>query len=106
MGTVGACPITNTITITDHQHGHGRDDAALAELVDLDAEVLSAYLDEVMGLIHAAATGPARRILDLGSGTGTGALALLRQFGGAEVIAVDASASMLERIRAKAPAWA
>jgi SAM-dependent methyltransferase len=85
-----------------HQHGHGGDDAALAELVDLDAEVLSAYLDEVMGLIPAAAHGPVRRIIDLGSGTGTGALALLRRFDGAEVIAVDASATMLDRVRAKA----
>jgi len=85
-----------------HQHGHGGDDAALAELVDLDAEVLSAYLDEVMGLIHAAADGPVRRIVDLGSGTGTGALALLRRFDGAEVVAVDASATMLDRVRAKA----
>jgi len=83
-----------------HHHGHG-DDSALAELVDLDAEVLSAYLDEVMGLIHAAAHGPVRHIIDLGSGTGTGALALLRRFEGAEVIAVDASATMLERVRAK-----
>ena len=87
----------------DHdQPGHGGDDAALAELVDLDAEVLGAYLDEVMGLIHTAADGPVRRIIDLGSGTGTGAFALLRRFAGAEVIAVDASATMLERVRAKA----
>lgn len=86
----------------EHRHGHGDDDAALAEMVDLDAEVLRAYLDEVMGLIFGAATGPTRRILDLGSGTGTGAIALLRRFGGAEVIAVDASAGMLERVRAKA----
>lgn len=83
-------------------HGHESDDAALAELVDLDAEVLSAYLDDVMGLIQAAATGPIHRIVDLGSGTGTGALALLRRFDGAEVIAVDASATMLDRVRAKA----
>src|SRR5690349_13688498 len=86
----------------EHEHDHGGDDAALAELVDLDAEVLHAYLDEVMGLIHAAAAGPVRRIIDLGSGTGTGALALLRRFDGAEVVAVDASATMLERVRAKA----
>jgi len=86
----------------DAGHSHGHDDADLAEMVDLDAEVLSSYLGEVMGLIHAAVTGPARRILDLGSGTGTGAFALLRQFGDAEVIAVDASAAMLERVRAKA----
>jgi SAM-dependent methyltransferase len=86
----------------DAGHSHGHDDADLAEMVDLDAEVLSSYLDEVMGLIHAAATGPTRRILDLGSGTGTGALALLREFGDAEVVAVDASPAMLERVRAKA----
>jgi SAM-dependent methyltransferase len=85
-----------------HQHGHDGDDAALAELVDLDAEVLSTYLGEVMDLVHAAADGPVRRIIDLGSGTGTGALALLRRFDGAEVIAVDASATMLDRVRAKA----
>jgi len=85
-----------------HQHDHAGDDAILAELVDLDSEVLSAYLDDVMGLIHAAADGPVRRIVDLGSGTGTGAFALLRHFDGAEVIAVDASATMLDRVRAKA----
>lgn len=85
-----------------HQHGYGGDDAALAELVDLDAEVLSGYLDDVMGLLVAAVDGPVRRIIDLGCGTGTGALALLRRFDGAEVIAVDASPAMLERVRAKA----
>jgi SAM-dependent methyltransferase len=84
------------------QPGHGNDDTALAELVDLDAEVLSAYLDDVMGLLHAAADGPVRHIIDLGSGTGTGTFALLRRFAGAEVVAVDASATMLERVRAKA----
>jgi SAM-dependent methyltransferase len=86
------------------EHVHGGDDAALAEMVDLDAEVLSAYLDEVMGLIHSAATDPTRRIVDLGSGTGTGTLALLRRFEGAEVDAVDASETMLERVRTKAAA--
>ena len=73
-------------------------------MVDLDAEVLSAYLDEMMGLIHSAAAEPTRRIVDLGSGTGTGAVALLRRFGGAEVTAVDAAESMLARVRAKAVA--
>lgn len=100
MGTVGSMAHDDK---HHHQHQHGHDDTALAELVDLDAEVLSAYLDEVMGLIGKAATEPTRRIVDLGSGTGTGALALLRQFDGAEVIAVDASPTMLERVRAKAP---
>ncbi|RSM43717.1 SAM-dependent methyltransferase [Actinoplanes sp. ATCC 53533] len=85
-----------------HQHGHRDDDTALAELVDLDAEVLSAHLGAVMGLLHSAADGPVRHIVDLGSGTGTGAFALLRRFAGAEVVAVDAAATMLDRVRAKA----
>lgn len=67
--------------------------AAMAELLNLDAEVLHSYLSEVTGWIHElAADLPRCRILDLGSGTGTGALALARRFEGADVIAVDISA--------------
>src|SRR5712691_8453378 len=86
-----------------HQAGAGADEAALAELLDLDAEVLHAYLSDVIDWIGGLAAGqPRRRILDLGTGTGTGALALLRRFDGAQVIAVDASAAMLDRLRSKA----
>lgn len=75
----------------------------MAELLDLDAEVLHAYLSEVTGWVYELAAGrPARRILDLGSGTGTGALALAQRFEGAEVIAVDMSAYLLGRLRGKA----
>src|ERR1035437_8261020 len=45
---------------------------------------------------------PSRRILDLGSGTGTGAFALLQRFEGTEVIALDISAQLLSRLRDKA----
>jgi SAM-dependent methyltransferase len=84
-----------------HQPGHESDEEALAELLDLDAEVLHAYLSDVIGWVGELAGRP-RRILDLGTGTGTGALALARRFEAADVIAVDVSAPMLDRLRAKA----
>jgi SAM-dependent methyltransferase len=90
-----------------HQHGHHdsaeETEAAMAELLDLDAEVMHSYLSEVTAWIHElAADPPPRRILDLGSGTGTGAFALLERFDRAEVIAVDVSAEMLHRLSSKA----
>jgi SAM-dependent methyltransferase len=95
-----------------HHHQHGPDaetdpaaETALAELLDLDAEVLHSYLSEVTGWVRElAADPPPRRILDLGSGTGTGTLALLERFGRADVIAVDISAEMLHRLADKARA--
>jgi SAM-dependent methyltransferase len=89
-----------------HHHGAGETgEAAMAELLDLDAEVLHAYLSEVTGWVHELAAGrPPQRILDLGSGTGTGAAALAQRFEGAEVIAVDMSAYLLGRLRDKARA--
>ena len=87
----------------DHQHpGDESDEAALAELVDLDAAVLHSYLSDVIGWVGELAGGQPRRILDLGTGTGTGAVALARRFAGADVIAVDVSAPMLDRLRVKA----
>jgi SAM-dependent methyltransferase len=94
-----------------HQHRHHPGDesrpdggsAAMIELLDLDAEVLHAYLADVTDWVYdLAADLPCRLILDLGSGTGTGALALAQRFQGADVVAVDVSAEMLERLKAKA----
>jgi len=102
-----------------HQHGHGSHDhgshdfdghdhgneAALADMLDLDAEVLHEYLAEVTDLIHQhAGNGPVRRILDMGAGTGNGALVLTRRFPEAEATAVDASAFMLAHLQDKARA--
>lgn len=96
----------------DHAHhvsgNHAPDhdpteEAGLAELLDLDAEVLHSYWTDALNWVRESATLTSHpRILDLGAGTGTGAIALARLVDGAEVLAVDASEHMLGRIRAKA----
>jgi len=87
----------------DQHHSAADTDVAMAELLDLDAEVLHSYLSEVTAWIRRlAADPPPRRILDLGSGTGAGAFALLERFDQADVIAVDVSAEMLRRLSSKA----
>jgi SAM-dependent methyltransferase len=92
----------------NHRHHHpatgtGTDEFAMAELLDLDAEVLHSYLSEVTAWIQQLAAGlPPRRILDLGCGTGTGALALLQRFEQADVVALDISAQLLHRLTGKA----
>ncbi|MFE3293135.1 class I SAM-dependent methyltransferase [Rhodococcus sp. NPDC059234] len=88
-----------------HHHGHGghdHDDAGLAELLDLDAEVHGAYLHDLSGWLGRHAREQPRMVVDLGAGTGAGSLALAREFSSAEVIAVDRSAAMLARIQSSA----
>jgi SAM-dependent methyltransferase len=72
----------------------------MAELLDLDAEVMHEHLTALMSWIGEQVTP--RRILDLGSGTGTGSIALARQFPDAEVTALDASEYMLRRLTHRA----
>ena len=91
----------------NHHHQHDpaaeSDWAAMVELLDLDADVLRTYLSEVTAWVYErAAELPRRRILDLGCGTGTGALALVQCFAEADVIALDKSAQLLARCQAKA----
>jgi len=88
-----------------HPHGHGAasDEASLAEMLELDAEVLHGYVAEVTAWVDGhAGERMSGRILDLGCGTGVGTFALLRRSGDAEVVAVDGSTYMLERLREKA----
>ena len=77
----------------------------MAELLDLDAEVLHSYLSELTAWIHELAADLAlHRILDLGSGTGTGTFALLERFQDADVTAVDVSGQLLHYLMDKARA--
>jgi ubiquinone/menaquinone biosynthesis C-methylase UbiE len=75
----------------------------LADLLDLDAEVLSEYHRQVAEWVSATLTERAR-VIDVGAGTGTGTLALARQLPDAEVIALDADEEMLKHIQDKARA--
>lgn len=47
--------------------------------------------------------GPVRRALDVGTGTGAGALEIAKRFPGAEVVGLDVSPAMLEEARRLAP---
>jgi ubiquinone/menaquinone biosynthesis C-methylase UbiE len=86
-----------------HAHNHATE-SFLAEELDLDGEVLGDYWSAALELVRSAAGDPVRRVLDLGAGSGVGTIALAQLFPVAEVIAVDVSADMLDRIRAKAGA--
>jgi SAM-dependent methyltransferase len=82
-----------------HHQGHHHDEAGLADLLDLDAEVLAPLLDEVGRWAAQHAPEQVRTVVDVGAGTGTASLALARRFAAAEVVAVDRSATMLQRLR-------
>ncbi len=71
-------------------------------MLELDAEVFGSYLDEVTEWVGQHAPDVPRTVVDVGAGTGTGSLALARHFSAAEVVAIDRSALMLDRLRAAA----
>ncbi|WP_069386046.1 class I SAM-dependent methyltransferase [Cellulosimicrobium cellulans] len=98
-----ARPHAHTGTHAHHQsHGHHQpspeDVAAWLELLDLDAAVFADLLGDVVGRVAALAPATTRTVLDLGAGTGTGTVALALAFPDAEVVAVDSSATMLDRV--------
>ncbi|MEV0590666.1 class I SAM-dependent methyltransferase [Nonomuraea cavernae] len=92
----------------NHHHQHaasGPGDLAMAELLDLDAEVLHTYLSDVTAwLAELTSDRHPRRILDLGSGTGTGTFALLERFPQAAATALDISPQLLHHLARKARA--
>lgn len=84
-------------TVNGMAHSH------LAEILDLDADVLHQYHRDLITWVSSL-TPDRPLIIDLGAGTGTGALALARQLPDAQVIAVDVSEPMLEHLQHKAHA--
>jgi SAM-dependent methyltransferase len=87
-----------------HAHdAHGADGEGMTDLLELDGEVLDGYWSAALDWVRDAAAGDGvRRLLDLGAGTGTGAIGLARRFPGAEVIAVDLEPGSLALLRDKA----
>ncbi|BAH48855.1 class I SAM-dependent methyltransferase [Rhodococcus opacus] len=96
------------MTQHSHHHAHHHDEhtpaheTALADLLELDAEIFGSYLDQVAEWAGRRVGEAPRRVVDVGAGTGVGSLALARRFPAAEVIAIDRSEVMLERVRAAA----
>ena len=82
-----------------HSHSHGADHA---DLLDLDAQVLGGYLDELTGWTADLAPVEVRTVVDVGAGTGVGTVALARRFAPADVVALDRSEPMLQRTLAAA----
>jgi SAM-dependent methyltransferase len=75
----------------------------MAEMLDLDADVLHDFHRDVISWVGSLA--PDRpHVVDLGAGTGTGAVALAQQLPGAEVTALDKDEDLLEHLRARAAA--
>jgi SAM-dependent methyltransferase len=87
----------------DHSDDEVASDSALPELLDLEADVLHSYSTQALVWVRLAAECCGRRrILDLGAGTGAATIPLAQRFSDADVIAVDSSEQMLDRIRTKA----
>ncbi|HET8928242.1 MAG TPA: class I SAM-dependent methyltransferase, partial [Microbacterium sp.] len=78
-----------------HHHGFSEALAAHYERGALLSRGVTA-----LGLDRAAPAldGPVRTVLDLGSGTGAGAVALARRFPEAQVHCLDSSAELLDRL--------
>ena len=88
-----------------NQHSPGHHHDGIADLLDLDAAVTRPQLLETMAwLQQRSAELPPTRILDVGAGTGNGSLALAEHFPAAEVLALDLSATMLQRVQERAEA--
>jgi SAM-dependent methyltransferase len=80
----------------DHDGAHAGD---LPDLLDLDAQVLGGYLPAVTAWV-AEHVVDVRLVLDLGAGTGVGSVALAERFPVADVVAVERSSAMVDRLAA------
>ncbi|MDN5855461.1 MAG: class I SAM-dependent methyltransferase, partial [Actinomycetia bacterium] len=91
--------MTHNVHNHGNAHAHG-DEAQLVELLELDGELIGHYLDEATAWVETYAPAAPRAVIDIGAGTGSGSIALARRFDRADIVAVDNSATLLDRLRA------
>ncbi|MFH9674190.1 class I SAM-dependent methyltransferase [Streptomyces sp. NPDC017405] len=84
-----------------HDHGTDIDWNELAPLLESQAELLAPVYRRAMEWLGEEVTGP-RLIVDAGSGPGVVSCLFAETFPGARVVAVDGTAPLLERARARA----
>ncbi|MGW3204445.1 class I SAM-dependent methyltransferase [Streptomyces sp. NPDC001135] len=86
-----------------HSHGHGGDTdwAAMAALMEAEAEVFGPAYARALAWLGKEVTEPGL-VVDAGSGPGVIACLIAETFPGARVVAADGSAPLLERARARA----
>ncbi|MGV4987410.1 class I SAM-dependent methyltransferase [Streptomyces sp. NPDC001709] len=88
-----------------HTHGHGHGDAtdwaAMAALLEAEAEVFGPAYARALAWLGKEVTEPGL-IVDAGSGPGVIACLMAETFPGARVVAADGSEQLLERARARA----
>ena len=82
-----------------HGHSHGADQD-LADLLDLDAQVLP-FGAEIVEWVSQLLPDAPQHVVDLGAGTGHGSLVLAACFSSAHITAVDQSSVMVARSRAR-----
>ncbi|MGW9116811.1 class I SAM-dependent methyltransferase [Streptomyces sp. NPDC055663] len=87
-----------------HDHDHGDLDwDVMGPMLEQEAEISRPQYEEAARWIAGLPTAPkVRRVLDIGSGPGVIACLLAEVFPEAEVVAVDGTAALLERTRARA----
>lgn len=84
-----------------HHHDPDRDWDAFAPLLEADATLDAPAHTQAADWLRER-TGTVRRVLDVGSGVGVVACLLARTFPDAEVVAVDGTQALLDRVRARA----
>ena len=67
-------------------------------MLDLENRVMHVYWAELLDMLESAAPPDVARALDLGAGSGTGTFGMLDRFAAAQVVAVDMSQPLLDRI--------
>ncbi len=78
--------------------------AAAADTYDRGAKLQKEVGEHLLEHLDPVRIKP-RRILDVGAGTGAGAMALSQRYKGAELVSLDLCQGMLKQGRRKAPRW-